>query len=106
MRDSRIGEQLWHEWPLDDCSYATIDHVDLDNEIVRKALASSLQRDGIAESLGEAFKMLDGAEISHCHAGYVDGADEMTLCDESGMTHHGDTVELVHPLTLVSLNGC
>lgn len=105
MRDSRIGEQLWHEWPLDDCSYATIEHVDLDNEIVRKALASALQRDGVAESLGAAFKMLDTAEVLLCYAGYVDGADEMTICTESGETDLGDDVETVYPLTLVSMHG-
>lgn len=105
MRDSRIGEQLWHEWPLDDCSYATIEHVDIENEIVRRALASSLQRDGVADSLGAAFKMLDTAEVQLCYAGYVDGADEMTVCDESGETPDGDAVEDVFALTLVSMHG-
>ncbi len=36
--------------------YYTFDSVDTTNEIVRRALASALQRDGVAFSLGHGFK--------------------------------------------------
>ena len=51
-----MGELLWKEWtgegyePLHEYSvtFFTEDHIDLENELIRRALASALQRDGVA----------------------------------------------------------
>ena len=59
MKDVRIGEHLWSEWDgegyqnLLECGvvYYTLEHIDLENELVRRGLASALQRDGVAYSL-------------------------------------------------------
>jgi len=109
MRDSRIGESLWTEWSgygylqnIDNSIvFSTVDHVDLDNEIVRRALASSLQREGIAHSLGEGYRMVDTAVISHGFAGHVDESLEYYVSDELGLTYTGDTVDRALPVTWV-----
>ncbi len=67
MKSDRPGDFLWQEWegsgydPRVECSviYYTFDHIDLDNDLVRRALASALQRDGVAISLGDGFNLID-----------------------------------------------
>jgi hypothetical protein len=108
MKDSRLGECLWYEWTgeeLDSSNlvFFTEDHVDLENEIVRRALASSLQRDGSADSLGEGFKLIEGSSFDHTYAGEIDGETYYTICDEDGQTRDGDFVDSVVKVTLVYL---
>lgn len=108
MKDSRVGESLWEEWEglgyetLEDKKiFYTIDHVSLDNEIVRRALASTLQRDGIADSLGDGFKLLEKSVVSHNWAGFMEEDNEINLCDDSGYTLYGDFIEDINPVTIV-----
>lgn len=109
MKDKRPGEHLWLEWTGDhyDSSssvvFFTTEHVDIENEVVRRALASSIQRSGIVDSLGDGFSMINNASVSHGHAGIVDGELDFSVCDESGETHYGDEVEEVFEVTWVSL---
>ena len=111
MKDSRIGELLWKEWtgegyePLHDGSvtFFTEDHIDLENELIRRALASALQRDGVSVSLGNGFKYLDTALINYGYAGEVDSDNELTACDEEGETREGDLVDNVTPVTWVEV---
>lgn len=112
MKDSRIGETLWSEWSGNDYAknfpdsvvFYTDEHVNTDNEIVKRALASALQRDGTTDSLGEAFRLLDGSvHISQGYAGYVDGEPELTKCDTNGMTIYEDNAEGVVPITWVEI---
>jgi hypothetical protein len=112
MKDSRIGESLWLEWigdgyeaiDGDSIVFYTEDHVDLENEIVRRALASALQRDGIAVSLGDGYKAVEGStSISHGYAGSVDGEMDLTVCNEYGETQSGDEVDEVVKITLVEI---
>lgn len=73
MKDSRIGQSLWAIWEgsgyEDQLSgsiiYYTEEHVDVEHEIVRKALASSIQRDGIVYSLSQGFQAIDAGVVSH-----------------------------------------
>lgn len=108
MKDSRIGESLWLEWTGDDiihdgvCFY-TESHVDIENDVVRRALASSLQRDGVAVTLGEGYKYAENASIEHVYAGYIDGDRDMTVCDADGTTEFGDFINDVREITLVKL---
>lgn len=111
MKDSRLGESLWEEWsgsghsfssPLG-LSFYTIDHVEINNELVRRALASCLQRDGVADSLGEAFKYLESSQYVHLHAGYVDSDNELVICDKTGFTEYGDLVDDILCVTLVEI---
>lgn len=112
MKDSRAGESLWSQWQggthhaqnTEAVIFFTEEHVDIYNEVVRRALASSLQRDGLVDSLGLGFKTLDGKSNSqHAYMGYVDGDIEPTFCDVNGMTLLGDLVEEVIPITLVDI---
>ena len=63
MRDSRAGQSLWSIWegegyePKTQAAYVfyTDAHVDIENEIVRRALASAIQREGLVFSLGNGY---------------------------------------------------
>ena len=112
MKDSRIGESLWSQWQgtnyhaqnTQAVIFFTEEHVDIHNDVVRRALASSLQRDGLVDSLGNAFSTLDGKTYSqHAYMGYLDGDIDPTFCDVNGMTIYGDEVEEVIPITLVDI---
>jgi hypothetical protein len=101
VKDSRVGELLWKEWtgegyePLHDDSvvFFTEDHVDLENEVIRRALASALQRDGVSVSLGKGFQFLETSHVTYGYAGEVDGDMDLTACDEEGETREGDSVD-------------
>lgn len=109
MKDDRKGESLWIEWDGSGYNYSldnskvfyTIGHVPLDNELVRKALASTIQRDGISDSLADGFKSIENAVISQCWGGYIEDDVEISICDEEGFTDYGDEVLEIEEITLV-----
>ena len=111
VKDSRVGELLWKEWTGDGFDprfdesivFFTDEHVDLENELIRRALASALQRDGISISLGNGFQSLENASISIGYAGEVDGDIDLSVCDEQGETPYGDLVDSVTPITWVEV---
>jgi hypothetical protein len=112
VRDSRKGECLWQEWTgegyePDDPDYSviffTIDHVDVEHEVVRRALASALQREGVADSLGDGYRSIDTATVSCGYAGEVEGSRELHVCDEEGETSYGDLVDSVTEVTWVEV---
>ena len=111
VKDSRVGELLWKEWTGDGFDpqldesivFFTDEHVDLENELIRRALASALQRDGISISLGNGFQSLENAKISIGYAGEVDGDIDLSVCDENGETPYGDAVDNVTPVTWVEV---
>lgn len=111
MRDSRIGETLWSEWsgegfePISQAAlvFFTEDHVDIENETVRRALASALQRDGSSISLGNGYSAIESATVSHGYAGEVDEAIYFTMCNEDGETRDGDYVDRIIPITWVEI---
>lgn len=111
MKDSRVGELLWKEWtgegyePLHEYSvtFFTEDHIDLENDLIRRALASALQRDGVAVTLGKGFQYLEASITNYGYTGEVDGDTELTACDEYGETREGDLVDNVTPITWVEV---
>jgi hypothetical protein len=111
VKDSRKGELLWKEWtgtgyePFLENSlvFFTDEHVDLENELIRRALASALQRDGVSVSLGNGFQSVENATISHGYAGEVDGDIDLTVCDEEGETREGDLVDDIVEITWVEV---
>jgi hypothetical protein len=109
MKDKRPGEHLWIEWTGDGyfssstVVFFTTEHVDVENEVVRRALASSIQRSGIVDSLGDGFALIENASIEFSYGGIVEAELEYSICDELGETHYGDEVEEVYEITLVSL---
>jgi hypothetical protein len=113
MKDSRIGELLWSEWtghgyePVDHqstFSFFTEGHIDISHEVVKRALASAIQRDGSVDSLGQAFKLIEDLEPSLLYAGYLDEDTEYTACDEQGMTLYEDIVKDIIPITVVDIS--
>jgi len=102
VRDVRHGEHLWVHWEgegfdYDDTTettYFTFGHVDLENDIVRRALASVFQRDGLADSLSDGFHLIDSARAHCAFAGLLPGERDYIVCNELGETDHGDQVEI------------
>lgn len=111
MKDVRLGESLWVQWhgngyasnSSSELVYFTLDHVDLETEIVRRALASTLQRDGICDSLNDGFNMIEKANIEHGYSGIIEGETEYSVCDEDAETEYGDLVEEVISTTWIEL---
>lgn len=113
MKDSRIGEALWFEWDgldyelsLDaaEITFYTYDHVDLETEVVKRALASTLQRDGLVSSLGQAFSVLDQTSaLSHGYSGFIDEDIIPVVCDKDGFTNSGEQVSEATPTTWVEV---
>lgn len=109
MKDSRLGESLWDEWDghgynnllLSGKVFFTEGHVDLENELVRRALASTLQRDGISDSLADGFRLLENAAVSQGWMGYVDMDVDLNACSQSGFTNYGDLVDDIQEVTWV-----
>lgn len=111
MKHTRRGETLWSEWTgefydkdnISSVVFYTIDHVDIENEVVRRALASAIQREGVIDSLGGAFKLLDGASAKHLFAGEVLELKDYAICNDKGETFLGDSVEETVPITIVEI---
>lgn len=111
MKDSRIGEALWSEWTGESYSplgfpnliFFTEEHVDVHHELIRRALASAIQRDGSVDSLGDSFRLLEASKVKLGYVGIVDGDLEYTECDALGLTHLGSEVENLMPVTWVEI---
>jgi hypothetical protein len=113
VKHDRPGDWLWDEWdgdgydPVDGTAiiYATQGSVDITDDLVRRALASALQRDGVASGLGHGFKMLERSTTARGYAGTVQGEHHMTTCDLHGVTSFGDMVDERTVITWVELPG-
>lgn len=111
MAKSRIGESLWEDWDgsgyysvLPVCTvFVTYGHVDIENEVVRRALASHMQRGGYVDSLGQAYAALDRSVFVQGYVGRVDGEMEPTVCEDDGETFYGDIVDETLPTTWVEV---
>lgn len=109
MKDSRPGESLWSEWSGDDHEhdsdvvFYTVSHVEVDNDIVRRALASALQRDGIVDSLAQGYRLAESATLRYTFAGAIDGERDLVICDERGETQYGDFVNDALAVTLAEI---
>jgi ABC-type transport system substrate-binding protein len=111
MKDSRIGESLWYIWDSINSPYGdypifyTEGHVDVDNEVVRRALASAIQREGIVSSLGEGFFMIDHGDAWQGYSGSTDvgNVEELHVCDTDGITEDGEPLPEFVPTTWVRI---
>lgn len=113
MNFSRKGENLWGEWTgfgyqhgiANSVVFYTEGHVSLDEPVVSRALASAVQRDGIVDSIGQAYNMIENWSFSfQTYAGIVDGEVDVTVCDNQGETYYGDIAECVVPVTFVEVS--
>jgi ABC-type transport system substrate-binding protein len=111
MRDSRAGQSLWSIWegegyePKTDAAYVfyTDAHVDIENEVVRRALASAIQREGLVFSLGNGYGSIDTATVTQGYCGYLPGERDLTVCDEDRETPQGDLLDYAILTTWVEL---
>ena len=111
MKDSRVGQCLWSTWEANGYTanihnsfiYYTEGHVDLEHEIVRKALASCIQRDGLVFSLSQGFQAIDAAVITQAWIGSIDGEVYPELCDETGRTWDDVELQDITAVTIVEV---
>lgn len=111
MKDLRIGESLWSIWDGEGYTpglsasvvYFTEDHVDVDEDVIKRALASSIQRDGLAYSLSQGFRMIEGGIVSHGWVGTLDGESTPEVCDPEGETYSGEILDTVTEVTFVEV---
>lgn len=111
MRDSRAGQALWSIWegegyePTTSAKYIfhTDAHVDVENDVVRRALASAIQREGLVFSLGNGYGSIDSATVVQGYCGYLPGDRDLTVCDEDGDTPYGDHIDIPIFTTWVEL---
>ena len=111
MKDSRIGESLWSIWDgegytqgfPDSTIYYTEDHVDIEEDVVKRALASSIQRDGLSFSLGTSFRMVETSIVSHGWVGALEGERHLEICDPQGETYSGEQLDAVVEVTFVEV---
>jgi hypothetical protein len=107
MIDRRIGEHLWVEWTGEgialNLGYYTPEHVDVEHEIVRRALASTLQRDGVVDSLSNGFDFIAQGEVHVGWIGTIAGERDYSVCTEDGETSQGSYVDEVLPCTWVEI---
>lgn len=111
MKHSRIGECLWSIWEgvgyEDQLPYSVVyyteDHVDLEQEVVRKALASSIQRDGLVYSLAQGYGAIAAGAISQKWVGLGDGELYEEICDKDGFTQSESILNSVVPATFVEV---
>lgn len=109
MKDERLGDWLWEEWDgdgyntiIDDSIvYVTYDWVDLGEEIVRRALASCMQRDGVSDSLSDSFRMMETSTTTQGFIGFVDNEKYPVVTDENGYTENGELTNDVSMVTWV-----
>lgn len=103
MKDSRIGQSLWAIWEgfgyedqiHNSIVYYTEDHVDVEHEVVKKALASAIQREGIVYSLSQGFQAIDAGLVSHKWIKVFE--------DELFLQAHDEEVEGSIPATFVEV---
>lgn len=109
MKNDRLGDWLWEEWDGDglesqsELIYSTNGWVELSNEIVRRALASCLQREGVADSLSDGFRMVENGNTIMTYIGIHEGEKTPTVCDEFGESELGEVFSSTSKITLVEL---
>ena len=111
MKDKRTGECLWFEWSGDGFAvsrpssiiFFTYDHVDLDIDLIKRALASALQRDGVVISLGDGYRAVERGHISYGYVGEIGKEIYPTVCNSEGVTEYGDEVDNPKAVTWVEI---
>lgn len=105
------GASLWMEW--DGIGYETtpqnvviytIGDVDPTNEFVNDTVARALQRFGIVEGLGEAYRVLTVASVVHGYLGYLEDGDTILhMCLPNGDTTLGESVNQPEAATWIEV---
>lgn len=110
-KDSRIGESLWFIWDSteqdpfhkDSIVFYTEEHVDIEEDVVRKALASSIQREGISDSLSGGFMLIASGASGHSYAGYCFDSERQLISNANGYSESGSPLGGVVPITWVEI---
>jgi hypothetical protein len=88
----------------DDYVVYTDGHVDVENDVVLRALASLLQREGVVDSLAGGYALAATGTVVMGWSGVVVDERMPSVCDLSGETEHGDEVQVAVPTTWVVIS--
>jgi hypothetical protein len=110
-KDSRIGESLWFIWDGEghkvssdeSILFYTEEHIDIEEDVVRKALASSIQREGISDSLSGGFSLIASGLTGHDYAGYSLVSEKQYICNSDGISESEEQLTGVVPITWVEI---
>lgn len=110
-KDSRIGESLWFIWEgegyepfsQDSIIFYTEEHIDIEEDVVRKALASSIQREGISDSLSGGYSLISSGITSHLYAGRSLVSEFLSVCTSNGVVNSGEELVDIVPITCVEI---
>jgi hypothetical protein len=110
-KDSRIGESLWFIWDGEghklssdeSIVFYTEEHIDIEEDVVRKALASSIQREGISDSLSNGFSLIASGISGHSYAGYSLVSERQHICNDNGYSESEEKLTGVVPITWVEI---
>jgi len=111
MKDYRHGDYLWVEWSGEgyepqtdtDLIFYTEEVVNLSVPLIQKALASSLQRDGVVDSLSDGFFLVNNSTTVHGFVGNLPGDIVPLACDALGLTLDGTKLETFSGCTWVEM---
>ena len=110
-KDSRIGESLWFIWDgeghevssNESIVFYTEEHIDIEQDVVRKALASSIQREGISDSLSGGFSLIASGISGHSFAGSSLVSEKQYICNDAGVSESEEQLSGVVPITWVEI---
>lgn len=86
-----------------DLIFYTEEVVNINIPLIQKALASSLQREGIVDSLSDGFNLVNYGHVVHGFFGYIGGDIVPTACDVLGYAEDGEKLEFFTSCTWVEL---
>ena len=110
-KDSRIGESLWFIWDGEGYDFSsessivfyTQEHIDLEEDLIRKALASAIQREGIVDSLSNGFSLISSGITQQLYSGYSPISEREYICTSDGISAFGEDLLSVVPITVVEV---
>lgn len=112
MKNDRPGEWLWEQWDGEGFNqsnnasiiYVTFDSVDIYNDVVKRALASCIQRDGVSDSLADGFAMIERSSTTHGFVGFIEGEKFPFVTDEFGYTMDGEDTDYISEATWIEIS--
>lgn len=112
MRYSRIGDNLWSEWDGSDYPVQTGDHpfvyytrgwASLDHHTTLRSLATTMQRDGVVDNIGVAYRLLEDAHSEQGWAVHYGGEYELMYCEDDPEDYEGDDFDEPVEITWVEI---
>lgn len=112
MRFSRIGDGVWSEWDGSNYPvqtegnpyvYYTRGWVDLQNHSTLRALAVTLQREGIVDGIATVYRLLEDSTAEQGWAVHYGGEYELMYCEDDPEEYADDEYDVPVEITWVEI---